>query len=62
MAKNNLQKEQLTSLLRQLPDRSPPAGLARQIVETVGESKKQYCRPEKSNWFSFSLEIGRAHV
>ncbi len=55
MAENNLQKEQLTSLLQQLPDRTPPAGLVGQIVKTVTESKKQYCRPEKSDWFSFPL-------
>jgi len=55
MADNNLHKEQLARLMQQLPDRTPPAGLVGKILETVGESKKQYCLPEKRKWLSFPL-------
>ncbi len=52
MADNNSNKEHLSRLLRQLPDRIPPARLVEQIMETVNESNKQYGRPEKPKFFS----------
>jgi len=55
MAENNLQEEQLASLLQQLPDRSPPTTLVRQIVESVSKSEVQHCQAKKRNPFSFPL-------
>lgn len=53
MAENNPQEEQLTSLLQQLPDRSPPARLVGQIVESVNKSEVQYSQEKKHKPFSF---------
>lgn len=53
MADNNTNRDRLARLLREVPDRTPPVGLVEQILETVGESNTQYCRPEKRKLFSF---------
>lgn len=55
MAEHKLQKEQLSKLLQQLPDRTPPTTLVSQIVESVNRSEVQYRQDEKRSFFSFSL-------